>query len=822
MTTALRSLLRGLDRLPQALLSLVVAVMLVVIAYPEVVFGGGSLHAGDIGHVVDRTAVLNEEVGWYPNPENRPLHAGMRDLGARVFQTEPGVQVMERAIHDGESPLWDPYTGSGAPGPESLVNALSSPVTILGAAAGGTPTAWTFVLLGSVVLSLYCLQQLFVRTLALGRYAAVGASIVFYLNGWAAGQLSSHVAVVPYLLFPVVLYAQAEFVADPKPLRLLRSTAAYAALLMTPFTPGVVLTLIGVQPLVLAIDLRRRLADLRGGGRRAAAGWTLRLVGRQALAPATGLLLTLWLWLPLVDTLGRTEDLETYSSRVIQTAPAIQWLSVITPRHAYTSYLLDTFPSSVTPNAWTIYLGIIPLLVIVAALPRARGLARMLLWLGTGVVVLAIGMHLGVPGFGIVGDLPGLAPIGQVYWSSLAGMGLTIAVGAAISTATREGLDLRWATVGAGLILLAMVGTITGSGRWMVRTTVATVIALAFVAALLALLRWLGRAERQRTALVLGLVLALMLLELLTYQQHTRTPRDHDVMADPPEYVEFLQENLGSSRILNIGRAGLAPNWGSAFAIRQSETRLHNQSTEYRQLFAHLLAVDGRVGKFLLSPGRDLAVFDVDPVGLDIMAIKYLIVDDRWTETDALVAEQYPLALYDEDARIKVYENPDALPRAWLGRTLEEPGVDETESNSDGDIVLTTDERLLEEAEALTNVAPRTPQDVDIVVDDTTHVAVEVESATSSVLVLADNYDERWKATIDEEPAYLGRVNTALRGVVVPAGRHRVDFRYENEPFSLGLRIGAATLVALLLGCAGWAILRRVRDPSGDPAAARR
>src|SRR4029079_16003136 len=114
--------------------------------------------------------------------------------------------------------------GAGAYGPETMADIKLSPFVFLAAAAGASSTAFTFVALRFIALSLFCLQQLFTRSLGMARSAAVAACIVFLLNGWAISDIASNSG-SPYLIFPIVLYTLVELLRRPGPLRFVLAVA---------------------------------------------------------------------------------------------------------------------------------------------------------------------------------------------------------------------------------------------------------------------------------------------------------------------------------------------------------------------------------------------------------------------------------------------------------------------------------------------------------------------------------------------------------------------------------------------------------------------
>jgi hypothetical protein len=75
-------------------------------------------------------------------------------------------------------------------------------------------------------------------------------------------------------------------------------------------------------------------------------------------------------------------------------------------------------------------------------------------------------------------------------------------------------------------------------------------------------------------------------------------------------------------------------------------------------------------------------------------------------------------------------------------------------------------------------------------------------------------YDKGWKSFIDGEKVPHFRVNYILRGMVLPAGEHTIEFRFEPDSYYKGSKIASVSsyiLVLLLLGAIGWEIRERNR-----------
>jgi uncharacterized membrane protein YfhO len=77
------------------------------------------------------------------------------------------------------------------------------------------------------------------------------------------------------------------------------------------------------------------------------------------------------------------------------------------------------------------------------------------------------------------------------------------------------------------------------------------------------------------------------------------------------------------------------------------------------------------------------------------------------------------------------------------------------------------------------------------------YVAVEAETAAPALLVLNDTNYPGWRATVNGQPAEMLSANFLFRGVLVPAGKSTVEFRYQPRSFRIGGGISFAAFVIL-------------------------
>jgi hypothetical protein len=153
----------------------------------------------------------------------------------------------------------------------------------------------------------------------------------------------------------------------------------------------------------------------------------------------------------------------------------------------------------------------------------------------------------------------------------------------------------------------------------------------------------------------------------------------------------------------------------------------------------------------------------------------------------------------------EVVENERALPRAFVPQAIQTVG--------DGQELM---DRLGSETFDAAHLSYVTEPVVlpaecrgtaSIVAESPGEVRLEARMETAGMVVLADLWDQGWRASVDGEAARILVVNHVIRGVAVPAGEHHVVFRYEPNSIRIGWIVSGAALVITLgwlAGIAAW------------------
>jgi hypothetical protein len=114
------------------------------------------------------------------------------------------------------------------------------------------------------------------------------------------------------------------------------------------------------------------------------------------------------------------------------------------------------------------------------------------------------------------------------------------------------------------------------------------------------------------------------------------------------------------------------------------------------------------------------------------------------------------------------------------------------------------------------------PSAFDIAEDSADTIRVTETSAQPGYLVVADNLQQDFAATVDGESAPIVNADYAVGAVYVPAGSHKIEFKYAPKGRKTGTALTGLSIVALILiglPPVWWTRLRRRRKGDLGPVA---
>ncbi|MBS1788291.1 MAG: YfhO family protein [Acidobacteria bacterium] len=169
--------------------------------------------------------------------------------------------------------------------------------------------------------------------------------------------------------------------------------------------------------------------------------------------------------------------------------------------------------------------------------------------------------------------------------------------------------------------------------------------------------------------------------------------------------------------------------------------------------------------------------------------------------------------VYDYDS-VQIYENPRALPRAWIVPQARAVSEDEALRAIRGESAQSFSPHEVALLEVGSESRPDLPQttfaqhpEANIVRYEPNRLTIETNTDQRGVLVVSEMNYPGWEATVDSQPVTIFHANYLLRGIVLPAGSHRVEMRYAAPAARLGAIISALALVAI-----GVLVLQTIRQ----------
>ena len=115
----------------------------------------------------------------------------------------------------------------------------------------------------------------------------------------------------------------------------------------------------------------------------------------------------------------------------------------------------------------------------------------------------------------------------------------------------------------------------------------------------------------------------------------------------------------------------------------------------------------------------------------------------------------------------------------------------------------------------LTGVTPAdSSSTIKMTVFDNDEMTYESNSTAAHLAVFSEIFYKDWNAYIDDNKTEILKVNYVLRGLVIPAGKHTIRFKFEPKIYFVSRNISAITswLLALLaVACVAYEIIRRNR-----------
>ncbi|HEX2867262.1 MAG TPA: YfhO family protein [Ignavibacteriales bacterium] len=187
----------------------------------------------------------------------------------------------------------------------------------------------------------------------------------------------------------------------------------------------------------------------------------------------------------------------------------------------------------------------------------------------------------------------------------------------------------------------------------------------------------------------------------------------------------------------------------------------------------------------------DVVGTPANPTLWRMLNTKYIVFDRPVNFTD--------LTEVSKDEKTAVYRYDRALPRAYFVSNVEVKPALQILNLVKNNAFDPKQLAFLEEGSVKVDRPDTTQAYVKISQYKDETILIQARATGNNFMFLGDTYFPKgWKATIDGQETKIYRVNHAFRGIIVPKGEHRIEFRYAPVSFTISKYV-ALTLSALVI-----------------------
>ncbi|MBI2596852.1 YfhO family protein [Candidatus Daviesbacteria bacterium] len=265
--------------------------------------------------------------------------------------------------------------------------------------------------------------------------------------------------------------------------------------------------------------------------------------------------------------------------------------------------------------------------------------------------------------------------------------------------------------------------------------------------------------------------------------------------------LDFLQKQPGSFRVGREHAETLPPNTWIAYNLDSYEGYDPIYLSQYGKFMHFLNGGDVRTGNS--SRYAEVSSNYSSPY-LDAANTKFFIAilrDNNGRVPGDLLNFQVKNTHYNlifKDKSAAILENPQSLERIYFAPSI----LNLTESKI-MDLMMTDKifdprkEIALSKNLGISSVTGK--GSIKNIIHSDNFIKFNTETSTNEVLIVADQYEDGWKAKLDSKEILISPANLIFRAIKVPAGNHEVIFYYWPKSFDIGLKVSLVTTTLILL-----------------------
>lgn len=685
-----------------------------------------------------------------------------------VRQEYPWRKLVVDAEKKFKLPLWNPYNFAGTPLLANFQSAAFYPLNILFFAIP-ISNAWSlFIFLGPLLAAIFL--YLYLSNLRLSKEASILGAITFALGGFFTAWLEWGTILHTALWLPLILLSIDKIVLSMEYLvfsirdrKLLFWSFVYLLSMISSFFAGHLQTFFYLLIFSTIYFIARWFQF----------GKNKKPLLIFSIFYLLFTILTSFQWIPTLQFVllsARGIDLHWQANGWF-----IPW------EHLIQFFAPDFFGNPVTLNYFGVwnwgefigYIGVLPLIFSIFALFFRRD--KKTLFFSTAFFTsLIFALPTVFAKLPFILDVPFIATAQPTRLLFITGFSLSVlaALGFDRFIKTRKGIVYPIAFV--SLVFISLWGFAIFADKYLpaqhlsvakqnlIFPTAMLFTAIALTACCFAVKRY--KNEKIFFLAALYLIIVFAVFDLLRFSLKFNPFTKKEYLFPSTSAIEYLQKNIGNHRIMTTDSRIFPPNFSSIYKIQ---------------------SVDGYDPLYLLRYGELIAASERGQANIDPpFGFNRIITPHNWSSAFSnLLGVKFVISLSDikddnltkvfQEGETQVYENKKVLPRAFFVSVVasadsKEEAIDLLFKNKDslGDFAV---------AENFKSGSFGVGK-VSIVNYEENEITIETENNEEGFLVLTDSFYPTWKAKINGKETKIYLTDYNFRGVVVPAGQHRIEF----------------------------------------------
>jgi hypothetical protein len=688
-------------------------------------------------------------------------------------------------LKSGQIPLWNPYTFSGT---THLANYQSSVLTPFNLLFFILPfiTAWNLlVLLQPLLAGIF--MFFYARTLKFSNLAALISSISFMFCGFIVTWMAYGTLGYAILYLPLALFAIEKYYSTEK----LRYLLLLSVTLPLSFFSGHFQISIYFAGIVFTYLIFKSLISKNKKN-----------LFITLLYFAIGLLFTLPQVFPSIE--AYMQSLRSTIFNKIETIPWGYWATVLAP---------DFYGNPVTRNdwfghyaEWNAYLGLVPLMLGVYALGLIKKNKHVAYFFGVSIIAILFSFQSPIIDMLVFLKIPVISTSAASRVIILFSFSFAFLAGSGFDKLLNDFKEKKLKTIfGVPLLfgVLFIILWITVLGKMFLpldkiivarQNLILPTIFFISTFVVIALSVLLNNFKHG-----IFVKIAMFLLVLLVAFDMYRFA----VKWMPKDPQKFVYPNIPVSNELSklSGVDRVVSNLGGEATIYYKLPSLEGYDAVYNQRYGEFMAALDKGN--LEESARSVVAFPKNGLyskqGMDLLGVKYVLhkfSDDHagWTFPYWNYPNSFSL-IYD-DGVYQIFNNKDAFPRVFLANKYivrKDPQqilltMFTLGNNLKNEVVLEENPNIKLDGSGSVNIKNYTAN----------KIFIEANSNGNTMLFISDSYNSGWKAFVDGKEAKIYRADFSFKSIVLPKGKHMVEFIFMPLSFYLGL-IGAGIGLIIML-----------------------